>query len=358
MAILRDRETRGVVVAEPETPLPTPTLRGKPRGRWTVGRISRIGRWASVGLAAFGLYQSGAVPAAVDALSEFLRTREGNIAARMARESRSLGPLPGEAVNWWMELPEERIKELAVLPEINQIGDKYVSTVSPALQEKANQAGYKLIYQGDPNDTTGRTVITKGRQIVGAFEDRGFGVLGQYAKGIFKAWVPDPDDPQQQNKIYALMEDPVTKKQFIAAVDLYQYAPNKNTGPELPTYFGVDNLSYGPDYIREKSDATDHVGSSGPMRLTGVSVPDAEDPQSKKWKKINIDFPEFYRLLRENGHELSDIARPGDYVDITFRLRSAPPVKFWDDEKGVPKAAMFVVRRFDGSKQWQSEVTQ
>lgn len=343
-----------VILVPPETSLPAPT----PRDRRTISRIAQIGRWASAGLAAIGIAQSGVVPTALDALSEFLKSRENNVAARMARESRSLGPLPGQEASWWMELPEERIRQLAQLPEINQIGDKYVPTVSPALQKKAQQAGYKLIYQGDPEDTVGRTVIATGRQIDTDWssEDLGFGRGGTKIRGIFQVWVPDPADPQQINKVYALLEDPTNKKKFLALVDLYQFDPNKTAGPELPTYFGVDNLAYGPDYIREKSDATGQSGSSGPMRLTSVSVPDPEDPPSKKWKKINIDFPTFHTLLRGDNHELSNIAKSGDYVTITLRVRSAPPLKFWDDERGVARAGLFAVRRLGGFKQWQSEI--
>lgn len=67
------REIGGVVVIEPpvivephEVPVAPSIPRVKSRDRWTVGRIARIGRWASATLAAVGLYQSGIIPELID----------------------------------------------------------------------------------------------------------------------------------------------------------------------------------------------------------------------------------------------------------------------------------------------------
>lgn len=301
------------------------------------------------------LHKLGIVQRGLEAVAAFLRTRRENIARIKALQDRPLGPQDGEEAYWWQELSEERIRELAQLPEINQIGDKYVSTVSPALQEQARQAGYKLIYQGDPNDTVGRTVITKGREIdtYWATHDLGFGLAGLHTRGIFKAWVPDPTDPQQKNKVYAILEDPIKKSQFIVAIDLYPYNPN--TPENLPTFFYVDNLSYGPDYIREKSNA-----SGLTVGLQGYMVPDPEDPPNQKWKAPKYRFDQvFYELLRVKGYNLHAIAKPGDYVDAGLgfaRVSEEGKSVSQKDERGVGRVGSFIVRRFGGFKQWQAEV--
>jgi len=317
----------GVLVAEPPVispeepePLapPTPTLRGKPRGRWTVGRVARIGRWASAGLAAAGI----------------------------ARENRSLGPLVGEQVSWWMELPEARIRELAVLPEIHQIGETRVSTVSPALQARAKAAGYKLIYQGDPDDTTGRTVVAGKRQFAEGLDDLGFGRLGGQIRGFFKAWVPDPEDPTQIKSIYALLINPLTGKEYLTHINLVEFDPTRNEAK--PTWLRIDNLSYGPEYITEKS----RIAGFG---LTSEKLPDPDDPPERRWiAPKDIPNQTFYHLLRRENHSLSDLVQPGDYVYLVMYATDVPG-DFRKDRNGVGEVGSFVSRRFGGFKQWQSE---
>lgn len=359
-----ERDMSGIAVAE--RPLPIPTLRGKPRGRWTVGRISRIGQLISLGLLGIGLHQSGIVPTTIDALSEFLRAREGNVVARMARDSRPLGPQAGEAVNWWMELPAERIRDLAQLPEINQIGERFVSTVSPALQEKAQQAGYKLIYQGDLEDAVGRTVITKGRrpdQQDWSLEDLGFGRAGLEVRGTFKAWVPDPEDPNQKENVYALLQNPITNQEYLVAVQLFPYDPNRLD--IRPTWFVVGNLDYGPEYVREKSALTGLVvtnkqtGATSEFIINPDLVPDPQDPPSVKSKKIT-DSPTFNELLREKGLQLTNIVKPGDYVKAIMQVTGVDMQTgkntYKKDGHGVNRSLGITVRRFGGFSQWQSEV--
>lgn len=362
------RDTGGVVVAEPpvilephETPITTPIPR----------RTSRRSLLKGITLVAGGLgagavlYQTGIIQTGLNWADKFFKERDENILRREALAIRSLGPQAGEQTSWWMELPEARIRQLAQLPEIHQIGERYVSTVSPALQEKAQQAGYKLIYQGDPEDTVGRTVVTKGRQIdeYWASEDLGFGGGGTNIRGIFKAWVPDIQDPNQKEKVYALLHNPATKQEYIVAVQLFPYDPN-NFGIR-PTWFVVGNLNYGPEYVREKSALTGRfltnkkTGEQRPFTINPDLVPDPEDPPSVQSKKLT-NFPTFNDLVREKGLELTDLIKPGDYVIAGLQVvgvdEEAGKQRFKLDEHGVPRTIDLVVRRFGGLNQWQAEV--
>lgn len=356
MARTIERPRTGVVVAEPpivetpgqELPIPVPPRQRRIHRGSLIGRIATAGQIAAAALFGVGVYQSGVV-------QEFLRTRENNIQQREALVSRSLRPLPGQEASWWMELPEERIRQLAQFPEINQIGDKYISTVSPALQAKAQQAGYKLIYQGDPGDTVGRTVIASGRQVDEkdwTTEDLGFGRAGIKIRGLFKAWVPNPNDPNQKDIVYALLQDPVTKKEFTVAVQLFMFDPNQFD--PRPTWFIVDDLNRGPEYLGERS-----VIAGYPLSSDLVPTPD--DHPNVKSKKLT-DFPTFNDLLREKGLELTNLVQPGDYVIARMQVAEVDEQsrqnKYRLDELGAGRSISITVRRFGGLEQWQSEVVQ
>lgn len=280
--------------------------------------------------------------------------REENTKRREELENRTLGPRSGEKADWWQELPEEQIRRLATIPEINTIGEGYVSAVSSLLQERAQRAGYTLIYQGNRNDTVGRTVVARGRQVDEkdwTVEDLGFGKAGLGVRGIFEAWIPDPKDPNQKERVYARLKNPITGTTWVVSIDLSQFDPNKRTNAEIPTFFGVDNLNYGPAYIKEKTEAAGRVG------LFGYQVPDPEDPPSKKWKGFIDDFPEFYQMLRVEGYNLSDIVKPGDYVHVGLIAMGVVDGKnvARKDLRGVGVAGVFIVRRFGGLAQWQKE---
>lgn len=255
------------------------------------------------------------------------------------------------------ELSFEEIRSLATLPEINQIGEKYTSTVSPGLQEKARQAGYKLIYQGDSSDTVGRTVVTKDRQIANkdwSVEDQGFGRAGTDVRGIFKAWVPDPEDPTQKDHMYALVVDPITKKETLVRLELKPYDPNNFD--VRPTWFLVDDLYNGPSEIARRSK---EVGRQPGQELTADGLPSPTEPPMKQSKKLT-DFPTLNDLLRQKGLTLTDLAEPGDYVKIGMQTAGVDYTKgintYKKDENGVSRAITFGIRRFGGEKQWQAEI--
>lgn len=329
------RDTGRVVVAEPpvileppQTPITTP--RKTSRRGFLKGSAFAAG---GLGIGAV-LHQTGVIRTGLNWANKFFEERDANIQRREALATRSLEPQAGESASWWMELPEQRIRELAQLPEIHQIGERFASTVSPDLQAKAQQAGYGLIYQGNPEDSVGRTVITKGRHVDKkdwSVEDLGFGRAGLDVRGIFKAWVPDPTDPNQKEKVYALLYNPIKPDQkYLVAVQLFPFDPNNFS--IRPTWFDITNLDYGPR---------------------------VNNPSSVQNKKLT-DFPTFNELLREKGLELTDLIEPGDYVRTIMQTAGVDDQtgknRYKQDNYGVSRSLEIVVRRFGGSPQWQSEV--
>lgn len=272
-------------------------------------------------------------------IKNFLRTP--------AEEPKPLGPQVGEIVDWWQELPEEKIAELADIPPLERIGEKYLSSVSPILQGKASEAGYKLIYQYDPNDTVGRTVLAGRRQFAEELDDLGFGILVAQLRGIFKAWVPDPQDPEQKHGLYALLSDPHRNSDFILYISLLEFNPAR---PEdKPTWFAVDNLHYGPEYIQTKS----RVAGFG---LLSHIVPDPNDPPEivHKAPQGNYDTT-FSYILRTNSKDLLDLAKPGDFI-YGILSSTSERGRYRQNSIDVHYLGTFIVRRFNGFQQWQSEV--
>lgn len=279
-------------------------------------------------------------------VQNFLKTREAYTARRQALASRYLGPKEEQATDWWREFSEEEIQVLSNIPAINRIGERHISTVSPPIQEKARQAGYKLIYQGDPEDSVGRTVVAGERQFVQALDDLGFGIEGGLARGIFKAWIPDPEDLEQKHSLYALLSDPIKNQDFTVHINLLEFNPAR---PEdKPTWFAVDNLDYGPDYIKTKSQV---VG----FALLSHRVPDPNDPPDVTVKTPYGNYDKtLHYLLRAEGRELTDLAKPGDYIFCILPTTSQPrAVK--RNALGVVELDTLVIRRFGGFPQWQVE---
>lgn len=316
-------------------------VKSKHKFRLAIGGILAA---TTVGLAGFGVYQ------AVNTENQ----------PQQSIYQGPLGPAGGESVLWWQELPSEQIQNLAKTPGINILENQYASTVSPELQAKAQQAGYELIRQGDPNDTTGRTVIAKNRQadsIDWTTEDLGFGRAGSQIRGIFKAWAPSPTDPAQDRQIYAILENPNTKEEYVVEVGLVPFVPfdpfDQNSKLR-PTWFVVDNLDIGPDYIEEKSKIAGY-------RLSSDTVPGFDDPPTMISRKLT-DEQTFNDLLRKQGLSLKDLVKPGDYVRMRIQVdgldETRSTYKFKTNQDGVPQSNTFIVRRFGGTNQWKSEITQ
>lgn len=274
------------------------------------------------------------------------------VVAQPETRPRPLGPETNQSVDWWRELSTEEIQLLAEIPSIDILDSRHKQTVSPVLQERAKQAGYELIYQHDPQDTTGRTVIAKGRYNWSkdwTLEDQGFGRAGGRVGGIFQAWVPDPEDSTQQDHIYALLKNPNSGGKYLVRMELQSFDPNS---PIRPTWFAVDDLSNGPSIIQEKSKAAG-------FDLPSEQILTSQDLANKKWKKPS-EFPTFDDLLRKQGLFLTELVKPGDYIRVVMQTAGVDEAKgdfrYKTDDMRIARAGEIVVRRFGGEKQWREEI--
>ena len=262
----------------------------------------------------------------------------------------------------WQIIPQNEIKNYAKPPELQELDeDMLVSTVSPVLQEKAKSVGYIITYQGDPNDTTGRTILAKDRQRSegnGSLpEERGFGETDMQINGIFKAWVSKPSDPQQKNEVYALLENPLTKDAYLINVSLKPFnVTNKNES----TFFIVDDLN------RSYDTYANWMRKSGTW-MPSIFVPDDLDNPNTRMKNIE-EFLTFEDLLRKAGPtynadlqnryknsmlSLDNLAKPGDFINVWKQGSSTVAAK---DRNGVTNVGFFVVRRFGGAATWNAEI--
>jgi len=310
------------------------------------------GKKVGLGLGAVTVLAGGfqAIPVVRHATAEFLSHIKGdNLTVDNAQfvSEGSLGPQqPNESVSWWQEMSKKQIQSLAKIPSINILGDERKSTVSPFLQQKAKDAGYTIIYHGDPNDTTGRTVITKGRQISNkdwTVEDMGFGKAGGTVRGVLKAWIPDPEDPTQKDHIYALVADPVSKKEALVRLELRPFVYPALGGPFVgPANRPIPSTLYIIDDLHD-----------GPFQRPSDSPP-------KQSKKLT-DVPTLNDMLRKKSLRLTDLAMPGDYVKMQMQLyqihQTNEPYRYITDSNGISRAMTFEIRRFGGEKQWESELS-
>ncbi|MBF8249618.1 MAG: hypothetical protein HW400_219 [Candidatus Levybacteria bacterium] len=279
----------------------------------------------------------GAV-AAVKYLPTFLENR----AAQTETVSEPIIPrLPSDH---WQIIPQNEIskytKPSAIDGDVFE-GKKRIDTagapISPILQEKAKAAGYTITYQYDPNDTTGHSILTTDRNndLGNSHQDDAFGIYETsmpQIRGIFKAWVPRPSDPQQKNDVYALLENPLTKETFLVAITFRSRDSIYGT-----TLFTVDDLNYGwADVLKMKQITHNGLGSIG--------MPDDPNDPSKKSKTL-YDFPTFNDLFKKNA-TLDNIMQPGNYIKAFVGLT---------DKDGVRTAGLVIGELFGGMAEWEKE---
>ena len=260
----------------------------------------------------------------------------------------------------WMTIRQSEIHNY-LAPEL-QLVEGTASTISSSLQDKAKQAGYTIIYQGDPDDTTGRTIIAKNRESDGinspVGEDLGFGETTSMITGVFKAWVPKPSDAQQQNDIYALLEDPSTKKDYLVDISLKPFDANNKT---QSTFFVVDDLNksyaqYG-EWLRKRGGwlpsafIPEDINNPNAQPKTIDDFPTFEDLLGKTGLSHNINLQNTYKDVSLN---LDNLAQPGDYIVVW--KQNSPSAGSAKDQNGINKATFFIVRRFGGTAEWNQEV--
>lgn len=210
---------------------------------------------AGVGLAVaeeqLGILSAGA-KAATNLVENLLENRSGDPLRILESQYLLLTPSEGE------------IRKLAFIPKGEPIWDNYTKTVSPQLQERAKKAGYHLTWQGNPNDTVGRTVLCgTERSIQNHYYDVGFGwwfspeartieeAPAVSIRGVFKGWVKPPDSliltafekSKNVQPYYAKMENPLTGQTFLVRVNFQRQGERFMP----PFRFCVDNLDVGGD---------------------------------------------------------------------------------------------------------------
>lgn len=245
---------------------------------------------------------------------------------------------PHESAYLLPTLSEEEIKEVSFIPKGESLSDKYLHTVSPILQERAQRAGYHLIYQGDPGDTSGRTVLfSTERSINNQYYDIGFGwwfslevktikeAPGVSIRGIFQGWVIPPDWEEGNKGVYILLKDPTRGNEFLVRMNQARYQK---------CMWLVDNLDIGGDPVPLEAYATIHSFLSS-LNLYG-----------KESEVIKIRTPK----------QLDQIIRPGDVLEPFGGIIEGPSIPFPFDKHDIFTPSLLYLRRFGGIEQLRKEI--
>lgn len=264
---------------------------------------------------------------ATNLLENLLKNQTEN-ASRLL-ESRYFLPTPSEA----------EVRKLSFIPKGELLGDEYLSTVSPKLQERARKAGYRLVWQGDPKDEVGRTVLFgTERSVNNHYYDIGFGwwfspeintIEGAPAvsiRGIFRGWIKPPGIDRNQQDTYMLIFHPVLKKEFLIRLgDSKKY--------KSPPTLVIDNLNFGGDSVSPEAYGTIHSFLT-PKSQYGYD----------KGPVLTIDMVT----------QLDKIIQPGDVIE-PFGRGGKSNLPFRDDY-GVFIADLVYLRRFGGIEQMKKEL--
>ncbi|OGH05252.1 MAG: hypothetical protein A2W22_01370 [Candidatus Levybacteria bacterium RBG_16_35_11] len=191
--------------------------------------------------------------------------------------------------------------------------------ITPVLEAKAEIAGYKIIWQGDKNDTTGRTILaSKERAKNKGFPDQ-FGYLNYQtaAIGTFKSFekIPSSDD------YYMVLEDPIKKGQIKVRLSAEVHSPDTST-----VIFLVDNL----DFINVRNKAYEKI-----FDFTG-SKSDLQKIE-KIVKQGDIIYAGLHAVLIGDNGEIKN-------ANITR------------DKNGLIYADSIILRRFGGKEQIDKEL--
>ncbi|TXH01191.1 MAG: hypothetical protein E6P95_02200 [Candidatus Moraniibacteriota bacterium] len=234
----------------------------------------------------------------------------------------------------------ETLKKLSVIKKADGLGEQFNRGISPRLQERANNAGYGLIWQGDPNDTSGRTVLfdTK-RSVSNKYYDVGFGwwydpkvqtieEAGDASfTGVFKGWMRPSEAARTDPSLYLLLNNPVGGEDFAVRV---------NDGGKKVLRWEVDNLDIGGDSVPREA----YTYLDTPFSRGGY-VPQGES-------SLRID----------NVSLLDTIVRPGDVIKTIggFNPDSEKVFGRYKDDLGVYNASTVYLRRFGGGEQIAQEI--
>lgn len=203
--------------------------------------------------------------------------------------------------------------------------------------EKAKTAGYYIVWQGDPNDTTGRTILaSSNRKLNDHPDDFGWSNSINYndpnkqdfyrGMGIFKGW----ENILNSKDTYMVLIDPVKKTEIKVRIlkDKKSVPPltnDNNFGGNNMTRLFIENLNYGP---------------------SNQSINSSE----------RFDY-----FLNISSSALNKLIKIGDVVIIytlPLSMEEAAKSNFQAkrDEKDQPIALNVVIRRFSGKAEVTNEI--
>ena len=225
-------------------------------------------------------------------------------------------------INLPVNLPQKQMRQQQTQAPQSQSDLLAISArINPVLEAKAEKAGYYIIWQGDSNDTTGRTILASKERI----KDRGFpdqfGYLNYQtaAIGLFKSFEKIPSG----NDYYMTLENPINQQQI--KIRISTSVPTLDgSAPE----FAIDNL----DTVRS-------TNSGFFEKLFDFSG-------------LDKDLEKIQKIIKQG-----DVIYAGLHTVLIVDKGEIKDAKISKDENGIIYADGIVLRRFGGSIQIAKELT-
>jgi len=205
------------------------------------------------------------------------------------------------------------------------------SVSNQALLDKAQKAGYKIAWDGNPKDTTGRSIVAEGKRSQELFPDNFYWTIERNAKlkltgypvgmGVFKEWVKIPDS----NDYYIVLNNPLSKSADTTELGARIIITSSGPGAAKPTNLTVENLDYG-------------------------------------FKNKNVAFSQSYgQFAGIDKSTLDKIIKPGDVITIYTIPLNEEQAKvnktlMLTDNRGIPYALTVAIRRFGGLVELKKEL--
>lgn len=203
-----------------------------------------------------------------------------------------------------------------------------LNNISPILQEKAKKAGYEIIWQGDPNDTTGRTIMASGKRMDKDYYTDQFGWqkkrIGEKqtkkdiyrGQGVFERFEAIPGSKDLYIVLSTFGEDEIKARIVMQKPNFDKSGKPVSENFNMPTKLMLDNLEYGPG-----------------------------NKSIQQFNRINY-------IYKINEKEKGEIFKKGDMIVlllhpiINFNNKAYIGIEY-DDNK-IPVVEDLTVRRFSG----------
>jgi len=193
-------------------------------------------------------------------------------------------------------------------------------------REAAAKVGYGILWQGDKNDNTGRSLIADDAR------DTSTTVIDSVALanpeqnpqnitlglGVFKGW----ETIANSKDVYMVLENPLTKKTFKGRITFENSAANLVDSKNIQTLFLVEDMNYGPT------------------------------------TKTGFDASGYYFLVFEtNTKEISQKAiKIGDVIGVRGLLENTAEQVVKKDSNGISVIQKVYLRRFGGITELRKEL--